>query len=180
MASRDLTQLPAYDADARCWRAIIETPRSSAHKYDYEPALDCYVLKRTLPEGMCFPLDFGFFPGTLAEDGDPVDVLVLLDQPAVCGVLVKVRLIGAIQARQKEKAGPWKRNDRLIAVAGHSRALAGVKSLDDMRPSQLDELVEFFVHYNKFEGRKFDALGFGDAKKAEKLLRAGVEKAGKT
>lgn len=179
MAAHDLSRLDAYDDDTKCWRAIIETPRGSPHKYDYDVDHGCYELKKTLPEGMRFPLDFGFVPGTLGEDGDPVDVLVMLDYPAVCGALVRIRPIGAIKARQKKKGGAWKRNDRLIAVAGHSRTLADVRSLGDMRPNQLDELIEFFTQYNKLEGRKFHPLGTCGADAAEKLLRDGIRKAKK-
>ena len=113
----DLTKLPAFDEKSECWHAVIGTPKGSHHKFDFEPKSGCFELKRTLPEGMTFPLEFGFIPCTLGEDSDPVDVLVILDFPAEVGVVVKVRLISAIQAEQKEKDGDWVRNDRLIAVS---------------------------------------------------------------
>src|SRR6266576_2672477 len=94
----DITELAAFDEDSECWHAVIETPKDSHHKFDFDPKLGCFELKRTLPEGMTFPLDFGFIPSTLGDDDDPLDVLVILDFPAAMGALVKVRLIGAIQA----------------------------------------------------------------------------------
>jgi len=107
---------------------------------------------------MTFPLDFGFIPSTLGEDGDPVDVLVLLDFPASLGAVVKVRLIGGIQAKQKEEGEEWIRNDRLMAVADHSKTLAAIKALDDLSPEQLDQLTEFFRQYLKLEGSQFQPL----------------------
>src|SRR5580692_5479962 len=94
-----LTQLPSFDS-GKCL-AVIETPRGSHHKYDYKTALDCFELNKTLPEGMSFPLDFWFIPSTLGADGDPLDVLVILDFPAEMGAMVRTRLIGCIQGRTK-------------------------------------------------------------------------------
>jgi inorganic pyrophosphatase len=181
MASKthDLTDLKSFDKEKGCWLAVIETPKDSHHKYDYEPKLQAFQLKKTLPEGMTFPLDFGFVPSTRAGDGDPVDILVLLDFPATMGAVVHVRLLGGIKAEQKGQGEDWARNDRLIAVAGHSKTLADLKTLDDLRPQQLDQLIEFFEQYNKLEGKKFRHLGNCDAKEAAALLRAGMKKAKK-
>src|SRR5438874_12249969 len=130
----DLTKLPAFDEESECWHAVIETPKGSHHKFDFEPKFGCFELKRTLPEGMTFPLDFGFIPSTLGGDGDPLDILVVLDFPAQMGALIKVRLLGCITAEQREEGEKWERNDRFIAVAANSRTLADTKPLDDLRP----------------------------------------------
>jgi inorganic pyrophosphatase len=172
----DLTQLPPFDKQTKCWYAVIETPKNSHHKFDFEPKLGCFELKRTLPEGMTFPLDFGFIPSTLGDDGDPIDVLVVLDFPAALGALVKVRLIGAIKAEQKEKDADWIRNDRLIAVAGHSRTLADIKSLDDLGPEQLNQLIAFFKQYNKLDGKHFRPVGNCDARAAAALVEKAIKK----
>jgi inorganic pyrophosphatase len=176
MKHTDLTRLPAFDKEKKCWNAVIETPQGSHHKFDFDPELGCFALKRTLPEGMTFPLDFGFIPSTLADDGDPLDILVILDFPAALGVVVKTRLIGVIKAEQKEKGADWTRNDRLIAVAGHSRTLADIKALDDLRPRQLDQLIAFFGQYNKLDGKEFRCLGLTDARKAAALVRKAEKK----
>jgi inorganic pyrophosphatase len=176
MSKHNLTRLPAYDEDSKCWNAVIETPQGSHHKFDFDPELGCFELKRTLPEGMTFPLDFGFIPSTLAEDGDPLDVLVVLDFPAALGVVVKTRLIGVIKAEQKEKGSDWTRNDRLMAVAGRSRTLADIKSFDDLRPQQLDQLIAFFTQYNKLDGKEFRCVGLGNAQKAAGLIRKAEKK----
>ena len=161
-----LTKIPAVEKESGSVHAVVETPKGSHHKYDYDPALGCFQLKKTLPEGMTFPLDFGFIPSTLADDGDPVDVLVILDFPAALGTLVKVRLIGAILADQREKDGKWDENNRLIAVAEHSRTFARIKSLDDLQPDTMPQMVAFFEQYNKLEGKEFRSRGTCDAKQA--------------
>jgi inorganic pyrophosphatase len=73
-----------------------------------------------MPKGSYFPYDFGFIPSTLGDDGDPLDVLVFMDDPAPVGCVLTIRLIGAIEAKQQEKGGDWERNDRLLAVATHA------------------------------------------------------------
>src|SRR5437588_5826940 len=98
---------------------IIETPKGSRNKIKYDPSTRKFKLSKVMPEGMMFPYDFGFVPSTKAEDGDPLDVLVLTDEPLFSGCLVECTLIGALKAEQKEE-GQKNRNDRLIAVANES------------------------------------------------------------
>ncbi len=85
-------------------RVVIETPRRSRNKYSYDPECDCMQLSTVLPEGMVFPYDFGFIPSTLGEDGDPLDILILMDEPVLPGCVIRARLVGAIEAKQKERA----------------------------------------------------------------------------
>jgi inorganic pyrophosphatase len=148
---------PSYKRDGAL-RAIIETPKGSPNKYDYDPNCDCFELATTLPEGMAFPFDFGFIPSTTGEDGDPLDVLVLMDSPVFPGCMLRVRLIGCIQADEKEDGEKWIRNDPLIAIAEHARTHSGVKTLKELRPHLLDEIKAFFVQYNKLHDKKFRLL----------------------
>jgi inorganic pyrophosphatase len=83
-------------------RIVIETPKGSRNKYDYDPECDCLELGTVLPEGMVFPCDFGFVPSTLGEDSDPLDVLILMDAPVVPGCIVRAKLLGVIEAMQKD------------------------------------------------------------------------------
>ncbi len=166
-------RLPPYNAEGNLV-VIIETPKGSHNKYDFEPACGCLTLAKALPEGMVFPYDFGFIPSTLADDGDPLDVLVLLDTavPPLC--VLQARLVGAIEARQKETGHKWTRNGRLIAVCIHTHTHDRTRSLADLPPYRLTEIKSFFVEYNKLEGRKFDPLGDRGPKVAAKLVEAGV------
>src|ERR1700685_3264959 len=97
--------------------AVIETPRGSRNKYNYNVQNGFYELDKVLPAGTCFPMDFGFVPHTMAEDGDPLDVMVAADIPSFTGCLIESRVIGVMEAIQKEKGGKKERNDRVIAVS---------------------------------------------------------------
>jgi inorganic pyrophosphatase len=157
-------------------RVVIETPRGSRNKYSYDPECDCMQLSTVLPEGMVFPYDFGFVPATLGEDGDPLDILILMDEPVVPGCVVRARLIGAIEAEQKEKGKGWTRNDRLIAVATHAQTHDGAKTLADLRPHLITEIYEFFVTYNKLRDRKFKSKRQANPATARKLIRTGMKR----
>src|ERR1700681_831510 len=111
-----LSCLPAIDPESDGIFAVIETPKGSPNKYDYDPTCAAFRLVGVLPEGSAFPYDFGFIPSTLGEDGDPLDVLVFMDAPAHVGCLIEVRLIGIITAEQMED-GKTESNDRLLGVA---------------------------------------------------------------
>ncbi|HEY6578960.1 MAG TPA: inorganic diphosphatase [Rhizomicrobium sp.] len=167
-----LSETPTYDPDKNL-RVVIETPRGSPNKYSYDPACDCFELKTVMPAGMSFPYDFGFIPSTLGEDGDPLDVLVLMDSPVVPGCVLKTRPIGVIEAEQKEDGGDWLRNDRLVAVAVHSRTHNDAKTLKDLRPHLVDEITSFFVDYNKLHGKKFKPIGAHGPHRALALVDEG-------
>lgn len=113
----DLLALPhQLDRQALTCRAVVETQRGHRSKFDYHPESGLFELARVLPAGMAFPLAVGFIPGTLAEDGDPVDILVLADEDLPVGALVKVRLLNVIEAEQTEE-GQTCRNDEDEASA---------------------------------------------------------------
>jgi inorganic pyrophosphatase len=170
-----LSETATFDASDNL-RVVIETPKGSQAKYAYDPECDCFVLKTVMPSGMTFPYDFGFIPSTLGEDGDPVDVLVLMDFPVVPGCILTARLIGVIEAEQKEKGDEAIRNDRLIAVATHARTHDGVRTLKDLRPHLLEEITGFFVDYNRLHDKKFKPIDNGDPQTAWKLVREGQER----
>ena len=172
----DLTTLPhLLDAEKGTCRAIIETPKGCRNKFDYDPESNLFMLGGLLPEGMMFPFDFGFIPSTLAEDGDPLDILLLMDAPAHVGCLIEVRLIGVISAEQIED-GKKESNDRLLGVAIHSYDHEDLTTIDDVSKKLLSQLKEFFVSYNKQRGKKFKITGTGGPRKAIKLLKAGIKK----
>lgn len=150
---------------------IIETPKESQNKFDYDTKLGIFRLKKTLPMGTMFPFDFGFIPNTKAEDGDPVDVLVIMDQHAFPGCLVQCRLLGVLKAIQKEDDGKKERNDRLVAVADCSILYADLKDIQDINKHMAKEIENFFVDYNKHEGRKFEPIKWAGADEAMKLIK---------
>ena len=170
----NLTSLPhELDRKSGVCRAIIETPKGRRNKFDYDPKTNLFMLGGLLPEGMSFPFDFGFIPSTLGEDGDPLDVMVLMDEPAHVGCLIEVRILGIIEAEQSEH-GKTKRNDRLLAAAVHSYEHQELKSIDDVTKTLLSQVEAFFVSYNKQRGKKFKITAAGGPKKPMKALEAGI------
>src|SRR5215831_7192360 len=171
----DLTML-AHQLDSKkaTCRAIIETPKGFRNKFDYDPASNLFMLGGLLPEGMMFPFDFGFIPSTLGDDGDPLDVMVLMDAPAHVGCLIEIRLIGIIEAKQTED-GKSERNDRLLGVAIHSYDHEDLSTIDGVSKTLLDQVEAFFVSYNKQRGKKFSVVGTGRPKKAIRFLKAGMK-----
>ncbi len=149
---------------------VIETPRQSRNKFKYDKKFGLFRLGSVLPAGASFPYDFGFVPRTKAEDGDPIDVLLLMDEPAYPGCLVEARLIGAIEAEQTED-GITTRNDRLIAVAANAHDYADMQNVSDINANLLKELEHFFISYNESRGKKFKMLGVCGPKRAAKLLK---------
>jgi inorganic pyrophosphatase len=149
---------PVENADARPVNVIIDTPKGSHNKYRYDEQKQLFRLSHVLPSGAVFPYDFGFIPRTRADDGDPLDVLVLMDEPAIVGCLIEVRLIGVIEAEQQEPGRAAERNDRLIAVAVQSHDHDDVSDLTQVRPGRLDDLEHFFVAYNQQRGKRFTPL----------------------
>lgn len=163
-------QIDPFDTGKKTLRVIVETPKGSRNKFAYDPALGMYKLKTVLAEGMEFPYDFGFIPQTKDEDGDPTDVLLLMDEPAFTGCLVECRIIGVIQAEQTE-AGKTVRNDRILAVASQSHIHADINEPRDLNSRMIKELEDFFVAYNKARGTKFKLLGVKNANAAMKLIK---------
>jgi len=167
-----LSEMEAIDEATGTLNIIVETPRGSRNKYTYLAGLDLFELAKALPAGCSFPYDFGLVPSTIGEDGDPLDVLVLMEAPVYPAVLVRARLIGAMEARQTGK-DETVRNNRLIAVAGNSKMYSGVKELKDLHEAALREMEHFFVSYNEVAGKTFKVTGHADAKDARKLVDAG-------
>jgi inorganic pyrophosphatase len=163
-------------------QVIIETPKACRNKYAYDPEQGIFALHKVLPEGMVFPHDFGFLPQTLADDGDPIDVLLLMDVPAFSGCLIPARLIGVMEGEQIEdlkgnkkgnKKGAVKktRNDRLIAIAQATHTFANIQKLADLPEQFRNELEAFFVNYHGLEGKKYNLLGYKDADTAMSLVK---------
>jgi len=156
---------------------IVETPKGSAQKYDYVPNTPFFKMKKILPSGMVFPYDFGFIPKTKGEDGDPLDVIVISEFQSFPGVIMKCRIIGGIKAQQskEKKSDKLIRNDRFLAIPKCSNIFQNVEKMEDLPEQITDQLEEFFVDYNKLEGKKFKALDKMGPKEAQKLIEGQLE-----
>lgn len=170
------SELPPFDDEGRILHAIVDTPKGSRNKFKWDEDRRLYKLAGVLPAGAVFPFDFGFVPGTKGDDGDELDVLLLMDEPAFVGCLVEARLIGVIEAMQTED-GETERNDRLIAVAAESRSQRDVRSLDDLSENLVHEIEHFFVSYNAAKGKRFEPDGRAGPRTARRLVEAGERRA---
>lgn len=174
----NLDQIPHVDEKGRL-RAVIESPQGSRNKLKYEPALGAFVADASLPAGMTFPFDFGFFPSTRAADGDPLDVLVLMDSPGYPGVIVPVRLLGVLEGEQSEDGGKPYRNDRLIAVARGTTERGNLKRLADLDEQLMRQIRTFFETYASLTGKSFTCTGDHGPAAAERLLEQATMKPAK-
>ena len=152
-------------------QVVIETPKGCRNKYSWDEEQHLFVLKAALPAGMVFPYDFGFVPQTKAEDGDPLDVLVLMDEPAFPGCALLVRLIGVIEGEQLTPKTPPVRNDRLLAVAETTHMYANLHKVKDLPKQALREIEEFFVNYHELQGKTYKLLGCKGRKVAMELIK---------
>lgn len=170
----NLLDIPVHsDEDEKLFNVVIETPRGSRNKFNYDEKLKLFKLGGVLPAGASFPFDFGFVPSTVGGDGDPLDVLMLMDEAAFAGCLVVARLIGVIEAEQTEKDGETTRNDRLIAVADGSRTHGHIQTICDLNDTLVEEIEHFFVSYNEIKGKKFEPRGRGDEHRARQIVEEG-------
>ncbi len=174
-ALADPTRLKPIDKKDGLLQVIVETPAGSRNKFAYDTDQGIFALKKVLPAGMVFPYDFGFLPKTIAPDGDPIDVLLLMDEPAYPGCAVRARLIGVIEGEQLDGKKTI-RNDRLVAVAEATHRYANIRKLKDLPGKWIQELQDFFVNYHNLEGKKYRLLGCKGTRTALHLIK-GAQKA---
>jgi len=172
-----VNDLPPWDSDSGLLNVIMDTPRRSRNKYKFDPKRGVWRLGKVLPLGASFPFDFGFLPGTKGDGGDPIDVLVLMDEPAFVGCVVPARLIGVLEAEQTEE-GKTIRNDRLVAVLETPYNPPPFRSLDEVGSQRLAEIEHFFISYNEMEGRQFKPVGRKDPARAQELVEQALDSTG--
>ncbi|MFO0561107.1 MAG: inorganic diphosphatase [Polyangiales bacterium] len=148
---------------------VVETPRGSRNKYKYDTQLGLFRLNRVLFAGASFPFDFGYIPATHAGDGDPLDVLVLMDAPAFTGCLIYARPIGVLRATKNGKE-----NHRLIAVSTEDKTWAAHRDLSDLPRKLLKEIEQFFSWILDVEGTEHKLLGWRGVAEAERIIQRGV------
>ncbi len=168
-------ELESFDRYAGTLNVIIDTPKGSRNKYKYDESARLFKLGGPLPLGSSFPFDFGYVPSTKGDDGDPLDVLVLMDEPAFSGCLVPTKLIGVIEAEQTEKRETT-RNDRLIGVAADSRNHSDIRFIGDLNANLIHEIQRFFISYNETKGKQFVILGTHGPERAIDLVKTGMRK----
>jgi inorganic pyrophosphatase len=161
-------RLPARP-DPGLVHVVVETPRGSRNKYKYDPKLGLFRLNRVLFAGASFPFDFGYIPSTRAGDGDPLDVLVLMDAPAFTGCLVIARAIGVLRATKNGRE-----NHRLIAVSTEDKTWASMRDLSDVPRKLLREIEQFFSWILDVEETKHELLGWRGVGEATRIIQRGI------
>jgi inorganic pyrophosphatase len=153
---------------------VVETPRATRHKYAFDAKTGLFKLKSTIAEGLEWPYDYGFVPGTLGDDGDALDALFLNDEPTFPGCLTEARLLGIIRL---EKNG--QQNDRLLTCAkrieGISLSTDPYEKIDDLPKAMIDSLCRFLVEYSEEAGNKVVCKGLDGRKKALESIRGGID-----
>lgn len=165
---------PFVPGDKSLLRVVIETPKGSRNKFAFNDAEHVFELKKVLPAGMTFPYDFGFVPSTKAPDGDPLDVLVFMDEPAFPGCVLECRLIGVIEGKQGATKKSLVRNDRILAVEKGAHSWAHLKTQNDLDKAFAQELEEFFVNYHRHAGQHFHFIGLKGPAHAWQLAKSAM------
>jgi inorganic pyrophosphatase len=158
----------------RTIEVIVEIPRGSRNKYEFDHERHIMRLDRRLFSATFYPADYGFVPETLAEDGDPLDALVLLDEPTFPGCLVMVRPVAVFWMH--DEGGP---DAKVLTVCSHDPRKAGIRDLGDIPAHLLAEISHFFDIYKELEpGKSTDIRGWQDRAEAERVIKEAQVRAG--
>jgi inorganic pyrophosphatase len=155
-------------------RVIVENPRGSTVKLKYDAKLHLFTWSRPLPVGISLPFDLGFIPGTLADDGDPVDAFLYTDVASCAGVLARGRVVAALRIEQQRDGGPVKRNDRVLVVPVEAHRQADVRDLADIPLRVREEIEAFCLAAVALTGKQIRLAGWADAAVASAAIDAAV------
>ena len=147
-------------------RMIVEIPKNSSNKYEYDGKLGVFRLDRALYSPLHYPGDYGFIPGTLAEDHDPLDVLVLVDEPSFPGVLISVRPVGMLEMVDQSEP-----DQKILAVPNRNPRFDQIHTIDQIFPHNLREIEHFFAIYKELEGKRTEMRGWRGPREARDLIR---------
>jgi inorganic pyrophosphatase len=165
----NLMKLPTW-ADKEHIHAVVETPRGSTCKLDFDPKLKVFALAKPLMTGLTYPYDWGFIPSTKADDGDPLDVLIIHDSQTYPGVVLRCKPVGVLEVVQKTK-GKDERNDRIFAVPDRSPLEADIADVRHLPGRAVEELEQFFRATNALQDKALDFLGWHGPARAIKMIK---------
>ncbi len=155
---------PGPDCPAAA-RMVVEIGKNSSNKYEYDPRLQIFRLDRTLYSPMHYPGDYGFIPGTIAEDDEPIDVLALVENPSFPGCLIRVRPIGMLDMLEESQF-----DHKILAVPEQSPRYEQMQNLDDVPPHVLTEVQHFFEIYKELEGKTVEMKGWQNFEDARAVI----------
>ena len=147
------------------FNAIVEIPKGSTNKYEYDPELDIMRLDRVLYSPLYYPFDYGFIPQTKYLDGDPIDALVLVSHPTFPGCVVEVKAIGVL--RMQDEKGP---DEKILCVATRDPRYSFRKSINDLQEHTQKELIHFFEVYKTLEEKSVEVVGWDEVAVAIQII----------
>jgi inorganic pyrophosphatase len=167
----DLRQLPASPAPGLV-NIVVEIPAGSRNKYEYNATAGVMALDRVLHSSVRYPFDYGFVPNTLAEDGAPLDAMVIMEEPTFAGCLIRARPIGIL-----DMVDSGAHDGKLLCIPEAGFRHRDIRSIRQIAPNQLEEVAEFFRTYKNMEGRVTTIQGWLDADAVDALLQRCIEAA---
>lgn len=160
----DLSVIPAQPKPGII-NVLIEIPGGSKNKYEFDKDIQAFALDRVLYSSVQYPYDYGFVPNTLADDGDPLDGMVIMDEPTFPGCVIAARPIGML-----EMIDGGDRDEKILCVPDKDPRYVNVKSLKDLPAHRLDEIAEFFRSYKNLEKKITEIKGWQDVDKVTPLV----------
>ncbi len=146
-------------------RAIIEIPKNSVNKYEYDGELGLFRLDRALYSPMHYPGDYGFIPGTLADDGDPLDILIQVDEPSFTGCLMEARPVGVLHMIDGSE-----HDEKILAVPNRNPRFDSIHTIDQVYPHIRREIEYFFSIYKELQGAQMKMDGWGGPREARRVI----------
>ncbi|MBD2578094.1 inorganic diphosphatase [Oscillatoria sp. FACHB-1406] len=168
----DLSRIPPQPKPGLL-NVLIEIPAGSKNKYEFDKDLNAFALDRVLYSSVQYPYDYGFIPNTLADDGDPLDGMVLIDQPTFPGCVIAARPIGML-----EMIDGGDRDEKLLCVPAKDPRYAQIHSLENISPHRLEEIAEFFRTYKNLERKETEILGWKQGSDVTALIEQCIKAAG--
>jgi inorganic pyrophosphatase len=167
----DLSRIPPQPK-AGILNVLIEIPAGSKNKYEFDKDLNAFALDRVLYSSVQYPYDYGFIPNTLADDGDPLDGMVIMDQPTFPGCVIPARPIGMLIM-----IDGGDRDEKILCVPAKDPRYAEVKTLADIAPHRLEEIAEFFRSYKNLEKKSTEIRGWEGVEAVQALVTKSIEAA---
>ena len=167
-----INALPTFDGEAI--NIVVETPKGGRAKMKYDEKADVFRFEKLLPLGQAFPFDFGFLPSTEGGDGDPLDVLLIGEEPAPVGCVVLGKIIGVLEGKQTEN-GRNERNDRIIAIPIDAKSRKPMMPVPRVDKELMKAISDFFVSYNALQRKKFVPLGMKGPNRALRLVKSAMQ-----
>ena len=164
-------ELPIGDKAPEVLSAVIEIPEDCSNKYEYDRSMNVFVLDRVLHSPIHFPGDYGFIPQTIAQDGDPLDILILGDTPTFTGCIYAVRPVGLFEMLDSGVC-----DEKILAYAMGNPRFSGIQSYTEIQPHVLLEVEHFFSVYKDLEGKQTKVLGWKDREAAYEVIRSSHER----